>query len=156
LKESITMADLVGTWDNGAASVTTYVNSSSGSYSGTDTTFYTENYTIRPNGTFEHRFQGRTGNHTVREVDSGNINLSGGYVVVNFTGGESRGVTYRYQFVAFMTMPNGGAVLSLIHIGDNDKGYDAERLYWSCSHPEGYIRCVSGDVWTLRATKPGS
>lgn len=39
LKESITMADLAGTWDSGAASVTSYVDSSSGNYAGTDTTF---------------------------------------------------------------------------------------------------------------------
>jgi hypothetical protein len=149
LKESITMADLAGTWDNGAAGVTTYVDSSTGNYAGTDTTFFTENYAIKPDGTFEHRFQGRTGNHTVREVESGNITLSGGDIIVNFTSGDRRS-TYRYQFVAYMTLPNGGAVLSMIHIGDNDKGYDAERLYWSCSHPEGFIRCVSGDVWTLR------
>jgi hypothetical protein len=146
------MADLVGTWDNGAAGVTTYVDSSSGNYAGTDTTFFTENYTINADGTFEHRFQGRTGNHTVREVDRGNITLSGGDVIVRFTSGDRNSV-YRYQFIAFMTLPNGGAVLSLIHIGENDKPYDAERLYWSCSHPEGFIRCVSGDVWALRAAR---
>ncbi|HSS21674.1 MAG TPA: hypothetical protein VLL54_16495 [Pyrinomonadaceae bacterium] len=150
LKESITMADLVGTWDNGGASVTTYVDSSSGNYSGTDTTFFTENYTIKPDGTFEHRFQGRTGNHTVREMDSGTVTLSGGYIIVKFTAGESRGTVYKYQFVAFMTLPNGGAVLSIIHIADNDPGYDANRLYWSCSHPQGFITCVSGDVWARR------
>jgi hypothetical protein len=153
LKESITMADLVGTWDQGAASVTTYVDSSSGNYAGTDTTFYTENYTIKSDGTFDHRFQGRTANHTVREVNSGTITLSGDYIIVKFTTGE-RSATYRYQFIALMTLPNGGAVLSLIHIGDNDKGYNPEQLYWSCSHPNGYITCVSGDIWTLRVAKP--
>jgi hypothetical protein len=154
LKESITIADLVGTWDSGAASVTTYVDSSSGNYAGTDTTFYTENYAIKPDGTFAHRFQGRTGNHTVREVDSGTITLSGGDVIVKFTGGNRKGSTYRYQFVAFMTLPNGGAVLSIIHIGETGKGYNPEQLYYSCSHPEGYITCVSGDVWTLRSGRP--
>ena len=53
-------------------------------------------------------------------MDSGTITLSGSDIIVKFTGGESRGMTYRYQFVAFMTLPNGGAVLSLIHIGDTD------------------------------------
>lgn len=154
LKESITMGDLVGTWDSGAASVTTYVDSSSGNYAGTDTTFYAESYTIKPDGTFEHRFQGRTSNHTVREVDSGTVTLSGGYIIVKFTGGDRKGSTYRYQFVAFMTLPNGGAVLTLIHIGDDDKGYDATQLYYSCSHPRGYIQCVSGDEWALRVAEP--
>jgi hypothetical protein len=153
LKESITMADLVGTWDSGAASVTTYVDSSSGNYAGTDTTFYGESYTIKSDGTFDFRFQGRTSNHTVREAGSGTVTLSDGYIIVKFTAGDRSGSTYRYQFIAFMTVPNGGAVLSLIHIGENDKGYDAERLYWSCGHANGYITCVNGDVWTLRAAK---
>jgi hypothetical protein len=153
LKESITMADLVGTWDEGGASVVSYVDSSSGSYSHTDTTFYAQNYTIRPDGTFDHRFQGRTANHTVRESDGGTIILSGGFITVKFTAGESKGSTYRYQFVSFMTLPNGGAVLSLVHIGENDSGYDAEAMTLVCGHGSGYIHCASGEEWTLRAAK---
>ena len=152
LKPSITMADLVGTWDSGGASVTTYVDSSSGNYAGTDTTFYGESYTIHPNGTFDHRFAGRTGNHTVREVSNGVISLSGGYVIVKFTGGERRS-TYKYQFISYMSLPNGGAVLSLIHIGETENGLSPERLTESCGHAKGYISCVSGDVWTLRVGK---
>jgi hypothetical protein len=147
------MADLIGTWENGGASVTTYVNSSSGNYAGTDTTFYGESYTVKSDGTFDFRFQGRTANHTVREAGSGAITLDGGFIVVTFTGGDRKGSVYRYQFIAFMTLPNGGAVLSLIHLGDNDKPLDAERLYWSCGHANGYISCVSGDVWALRTAK---
>ena len=147
------MADLIGTWENGGASVTTYVDSSSGNYAGTDTTFFGENYTIKSNGTFDFAFQGRTSNHTVREVGSGAIALDGEFVIVTFTGGDRKGSVYRYQFIAFMTLPNGGAVLSLIHIGDNEKRYDAERLYWSCGHGNGFITCLNGDVWTLRTTK---
>ncbi|MEP7074752.1 MAG: hypothetical protein ABI878_02995 [Acidobacteriota bacterium] len=152
LKESITMADLVGTWDNGGASVTTYVDSSSGNYSGTDTSFFTENYTIKSDGTFEHRFQGRASNHTVREVDGGTVALSGGYITLKFTAGERHG-SYRYQFVSYMTLPNGGAVLTFIHIGDNDKGYTPEQLYYNCSHAQGYITCIVGDTWVLRVAK---
>jgi hypothetical protein len=152
LKESITMADLAGTWNSGGASVTTYVDPSSGNYSGTDTTFYGESYNIKADGTFNHNFAGRTGNHTVREVSNGVITLSGGFVIVKFTGGERRS-TYKYQFISFMTMPNGGAVLTLVHIGDNDKGLTPEQLYYSCGHSQGFISCVSGDVWTLRTGK---
>jgi hypothetical protein len=152
LKESITMSDLVGTWEHGGASVTSYVNSSSGNYAGTDTTFFGESYTIKSDGTFDFRFQGRTGNHTVREVGSGTVTLSGGFIIVRFTGGDRRSA-YRYQFIAFMTVPKGGAVLTLIHVGDNDNGYNPEQLYWSCGHGHGFINCTSGEVWTLRAAK---
>ncbi|MEP6788591.1 MAG: hypothetical protein ABJB40_09180 [Acidobacteriota bacterium] len=148
LKDSITMNDLVGTWDEGGASVTTYVDSSSGNYAGTDTTFYGQSYTIKANGTFDHNFQGRTSNHTVREVSNGTITLSGGYVIVKFTGG-ARSSTYKYQFISFMTLPNGGAVLSLIHIGETENGLDPERLYWACGHGSGYISCAGGENWVL-------
>ena len=153
LKPSITMADLVGTWENGGASVTTYVNSSSGNYAGTDTTFFGESYTVKPDGTFDFKFQGRTANHTVREAGNGTVTLDGGFIIVRFTGGDRKGSIDRYQFIAFMTAPSGGAVLSLIHIGDNEKPLDAERLSWSCGHANGYITCVSGDVWTLRVAR---
>ena len=149
LKESITMADLVGTWDEGGASVVTYVDSSSGNYSGTNTTFYAESYTIKPNGTFDHKFAGRTANHTVREVSNGIITLSGGYIIVKFTGGE-RKTSSKYQFVSFMTLPNGGAVLSLIPLGENDGLYDANWMVLECGHGSGYIHCVGGEEWVLR------
>ncbi len=153
LKDSITIADIVGTWDEGGASVTTYVDSSSGNYSGTDTTFYAQSYAIKPDGTFDHKFQGRTANHTVRESSNGTITLSGGYIIVKFTGGE-RKTSSKYQFVSFMTLPNGGAVLSLIPLGENEKLYDANWMVLECGHGSGYIHCVGGEEWTLRATKP--
>ena len=150
LKDSIQMADLVGTWQNGGASVRTYVNSSSGNYAGTDTTFFGESYAIKSDGTFDFTFQGRTANHTVRESGKGTVTLSGGFIRVTYTAGDRKGSSYRYQFIAFMTVPGGGAVLSLIHIGENDSGYNGEQLSYSCGHAHGYITCTTGDVWTLR------
>ena len=146
LKESITMADLAGTWDHGAGGVTTYVDSGSGNYAGTDTTFYSESYTIRANGTFDHRFAGRTANHTVRETATGTITLSGGTITVKYTSGS----TYRYQFISFMELANGGAVLSLVQIGQNDPLYDGNWLVLECGHGQGYIRCAGGEEWTQR------
>jgi len=154
LKASITMADLVGTWDNGGASVTTYVDSSSGTYSGTDTTFFTENYTIRADGSFTHSFQGRTSNHTVRETSTGAFSISDGCIWISVAAGEGKGTRTRYQFVSFMTLPNGGAVLTMIHIGDTDPLRNPEQLYWACSHAKGYITCIPGDTWTLRVAGP--
>ncbi|HEV7699533.1 MAG TPA: hypothetical protein VGO43_04840 [Pyrinomonadaceae bacterium] len=149
LKGSVTLADLAGTWDLGGASVVSYVNSSNGTYAGTDTTFTIEAYTINPDGTFEQRFAGRSGNHTTREVSTGKITLSGGNIVVQFTGGERR-APYKYQFISYMVLPNGGAVLSLIHIADNDPGYTPSALVQICGHAHGYITCSGGDEWTLR------
>ena len=152
LKESITMADLAGTWDEGGASVTTYVDAGSGNYAGTDTTFYAQSYAIKANGTFDHRFTGRTSNHTVREVSNGVITLSGGFIIVKFTGGE-RKTTSKYQFVSFMTLPNGGAVLSLIPLGENSPLYDGNWMNLECGHGSGYIHCVGGEEWVVRVAK---
>jgi hypothetical protein len=139
LKKTITLADLAGKWQIGGANVTSYFNSS-GNYSSTDTTFFGEWYTIRANGTFDSQFQGRTSNHTVRESDSGTIVLDGGTVTFKF----KQKAAMRYQFVAYMDAPKGGAVLSLIHIGDNAL-MGAESLRASCGHAHGWVTCVTGE-----------
>lgn len=149
LKDSITAVDLAGTWDQGSSSVVSYVDSSSGNYAGTDTTFYAESYTIRSNGSFDYRFAGRTSNHSVRETDTGSIVLSGGTIFVKFNGRSS----HKYQFISFMTLPNGGAVLSLLPLGDDEKLYDANWMQLECGHGSGYIHCVGGEEWVLRVKR---
>jgi hypothetical protein len=146
LKDSVTAADLAGTWDQGGSSVVSYIDSSSGNYAGTNTTFYAESYTIRSNGSFDYRFAGRTSNHTVRETDTGSVVLSGGTIFVKFNGRSS----HKYQFISFMTLPNGGAVLSLLPLGENEKLYDANWMLLECGHGSGYIHCVGGEEWVLR------
>ncbi len=150
LKETITMADLVGGWDSSAASVQTYVDSSSGNYAGTNTTFYGDLHSINANGSFDYKFTGRTNNHTVRESDSGNVILSGGTITLKFKGRS----TYKYQLIAFMTQPNGSAILSLVQLSENAKEYDSEWLKLECGHGSGYIHCVGGEEWARPAAKP--
>jgi hypothetical protein len=142
LRKTITTADLAGKWQIGGANVTSYFNSSSGNYSSTDTTFSGEWYTIRPDGTFDSTFQGRTSNHTVRESDSGSVILSGGFITLK----SHKKPAMRYQFVAFMAQPNGAAVLSLIYIGDNAP-LDGNALVANCSHANGYVTCLNGEEW---------
>ena len=152
LKNSITLNDLAGNWSEGGANVISYVNPSSGNYGGTDTTFFSDYYAIKADGTFESRFQGRTANHTVRETSTGTITLSGGYIYLKYTGGENRG-TYKYQFVAYMVLPNGGAVLTLIHVGENDAGYSPDALIQVCGHAHAYITCGPGIEWIRKPAK---
>ena len=152
LKNSISMADLAGTWSEGGANVISYVHPGTGNYGGTDTTFFSSWYTIKPDGSFTNSFQGRTANHTVRETSSGTITLSGGYIIVKFTGGESRG-TYKYQFIAYMVLPNGGAVLTLIHVADNDAGYSPDAQIQVCGHAHAYITCGPGIEWIRKPAK---
>lgn len=150
LKASITMADLVGTWDNGAGSVQTYIDSNTGDYSHTNTTFYGEQYSIRSDGTFQYKFVGRSNNSTVRESDIGNVILSGGYITFKFKGRT----TQKYQFIAFMTQPNGAAILSLVSVHDTFQGYDAAAMSLECGHSQGYISCVGGEQWARLSAKP--
>ncbi len=143
LKDSITMDDLVGKWDHGAGSVQRYVDSSTGNYAGTATSFYGEQYVIRSNGTFEYKFVGRANNNTVRETDRGTIILSGGYITFKFEGRTTK----KYQFIAFNIQPTGAAILSLVEVHDTFQGYDAAGLALECGHPEGFIGCVGGEEW---------
>ena len=143
LKDSITMEDLVGRWDHGAGSVQRYVDSSTGDYAGTKTSFYGEQYVIKANGTFEYKFVGRANNYTVKETDRGTIILSGGYVTVKFEGR----MTHKYQLIAFNIQPSGAAILSLVEVHDKFQGYDAAALVEECGHPDGVISCVGGEEW---------
>jgi hypothetical protein len=150
LNATITMADLVGTWDHGAGSVQTYIDSNTGDYSRTNTTFYGEQYSIRSDGTFAYKFVGRSSNITVRESDSGNVILSGGFITFKF---KAR-MTQKYQFIAFMNQPGGAAILSLVGVHDTFQGYDAAGLSLECGHSEGFIHCVGGEEWARLSTKP--
>jgi len=143
LNDSITMADLVGRWDHGAGSVQTYVDSNTGDYAGTRTSFYGEQYVISSNGSFDYKFVGRANNKTVRETDRGTIILSGGYITVTFEGRTTR----KYQFIAFNVQSTGAAILSLVEVHDNFQGYDAAGLALECGHGDGFIRCVGGEEW---------
>jgi hypothetical protein len=150
LNATITMADLVGTWDQGAASVQRYIDSYTGDYSHTTTTFYGEQYTIKSDGTFTYKFVGRSSNNTVRETDSGTVILSGGYITIKFKGRT----TQKYQFIAYMTQPNGAAILSLVHVGGTVQGYDAAWMRLECGHSQGYISCVGGEEWARLSARP--
>ncbi|OLD27726.1 MAG: hypothetical protein AUJ04_03395 [Acidobacteria bacterium 13_1_40CM_3_55_6] len=143
LKDSITMDDLVGKWDHGAGSVQRYVDSNTGNYAGTATSFYGEQFVIRSNATFEYKFVGRANNNTVRETDRGTIILSGGYITFKFEGRTTK----KYQFIAFNIQPTGAAILSLVEVHDTFQGYDAAGLALECGHGDGFIQCVGGEEW---------
>ena len=150
LKDSITTDDLAGKWDHGAGSVQTYVDSNTGNYAGTATSFYGEQFVITSNGTFEYKFVGRPNNNTVRETDRGTVILSGRYVTFKFAGRAAK----KYQFIAFNTQPSGAAILSLVEVHDTFQGYDAAGLAQECGHGDGFIRCVGGEEWARLGNQP--
>ena len=140
LRKTITTADLAGTWEIGGASVRTYV--SSGTNTHQDASFYGKKYFIRADGTFDSKFQGRASNTTIRESDSGNIILDGGFITVK----SRQNPAMRYQFVAFMGERQGVAVLSLIYLGESAP-LDGNALRANCGHGNGYVSCLNGEEW---------
>ncbi len=140
LRKTITTDNLAGTWEIGGAAVTTYVSSGTGTY--TDASFFGKKYFIRADGTYDSKFQGRASNTTIRESDSGTVVLSGGFIIMK----SRQNPAMQYQFVAFMSQPNGAAVLSLIYIGDNAP-LDGEALRANCGHANGYVSCLNGEEW---------
>ena len=140
LRKTITTNDLAGTWEIGGASVTTYV--SSGTSTHTNATFFGKKYFIRSDGGYDSRTQSRASNTTIRESDSGTVVLSGGFVTLQ----SSQKPAMRYQFVAFMNLPNGAAIISLIYIGDGAP-LDGEALRANCGHAHGFITCGNGEEW---------
>jgi|GEM_PF-796829 len=150
LKDSVTLNDLVGRWDHGAGSVQTYVDSNTGNYAGTATSFYGEQFVIRANGAFDYKFVGRANNNTVRETDRGTVILSGGYITFKFAGRTTK----KYQLIAFNIQTTGAAILSLVEVHDTFQGYDAAGLAVECGHGDGFIRCVGGEEWARLGDRP--
>ena len=158
LKESITMADLVGEWNTGGGIATSYVNSATGNYAGTETLISLAAFTIKADGTFDMRTTSRASNQTIREASSGTVTLTNdGYIILRTTSGDGRGTLKKYQFIAYMVLPNGGAVVSLIHVG-----YDLDAVGFSldvlaggkCSHPNGFITCgITGEEWSRKPSR---
>jgi hypothetical protein len=144
LQASVTLADLAGTWNHGAGSVTTYVDSSSGDYASTSTAFYGESFAIKADGTFDYKFTGRADNHTVRETDGGKVTLSGGFVTFQFKG--SRG-TKKLQLIAFVNQPGGASVLTFSPTGKDGVGQTAEWIASNCNVVKGVYACVGSEEW---------
>ena len=141
LRKTITMSDLAGTWEISGAAVQEYVTSST--QSTTSVSFFRQEYSIHSDGTYESKFQGRASNTTIRESDSGNVILTGGFIIVK---SKQPKPEMRYQFVAFMVQPNGAAVLSIIYLGDNPP-LDSDALRANCAHGNGYVSCLNGEEW---------
>lgn len=148
LKANITMADLAGNWDRGAGSVSSYVDSSTGDYAGTSTSFYGEQYVINADGTFTYKFTGRANNSTVREGGSGTVVLSGSFITFKFLKAAER----RFQFIAYMTNPNGVSILSVVPLNQTSQGISASDMDVLCGHGKGYITCVGSEEWAKRGS----
>lgn len=110
-KTTVNLADLVGDWKFGDASVVSYVNTTTGSHAGTSTTYVGEFYTIAPDGRYAYSLQGMTDSKVVREQSAGVVEFSGEFIVFHEL---PNGKLTRYRFIAYEYGLNGGTLLTLL------------------------------------------
>jgi len=111
IKATVSVADLIGNWKYGDASVVSYVNSSTGNYVGSSTTFSGEFYTIASDGRYTYNFQGMTGGHVVREKSAGVVEFSGEFVVFHEMPSNK---LLRYHFIAYEQGLTSATMLTLL------------------------------------------
>lgn len=111
IKTTIGVADLVGDWKAGGASVVSYVNGSTGNYSGTAVTFAGDYYSIAADGRYSYRFQGLSGGSVVRAAAKGTVEFSGDLVVFHERPGDK---LTRYRFVSYEQGLTGATLMTLL------------------------------------------
>jgi hypothetical protein len=111
IKSTVSVADLVGDWKYGDASVVSYVNSSTGNYAGTSTAFTGEFYTISADGRYTYSFQGMSGGHIIREKSAGVVEFSGEFIVFHE---KPSNKLLRYHFIAYEQGLGGATLLTLL------------------------------------------
>ena len=109
LNYRITVADLAGHWNHGMATSQSYYNQQTGRYEGSTSSFYGAGYDITADGHFTYRMSGMVNSSTVRDQDTGVVELGGGSVVFR---GQSHVV--RYRFINCQHALDGSTVLTLL------------------------------------------
>jgi hypothetical protein len=109
IRNSITLADLVGEWHAGSAYNKTYYDRYSGAYAGSSTTAYSARYQVAANGTFTYEMGGLWNDRPVQDKDVGTVQLGGD--LINFKGRDHE---QKYHFINFQTAIDGSTVLTVI------------------------------------------
>ena len=109
IRNSITLADLVGEWHAGSAFSKTYYDRYNGAYAGSSTTAYSARYQVAGNGSFTYEMGGIWNNSPVQDKDVGTVQLGGD--LINFKG---RNHEQKYHFINFQTAIDGSTVLIVI------------------------------------------
>ena len=109
IRNTITMADLVGEWHTGMANSRTYYDRYTGAYAGSSNSFYSASYQITGSGNFTYEMGGMSNDRVVHDKDSGTIELGGQYVTL-----KGRAYTKRYRFINVQTAIDGSTVVMLM------------------------------------------
>ena len=109
IRNTVSLADLVGEWHAGSAFSKTYYDRYSGAYAGSSTTAYSSRYLVAANGTFTYEMGGLWNSRPVQDKDVGTVQLGGD--LINFKGREHE---QKYHFINFQTAIDGSTVLTVI------------------------------------------
>ncbi|HET9838843.1 MAG TPA: hypothetical protein VFR84_11450 [Candidatus Angelobacter sp.] len=109
IRNTITLADLVGEWHAGSAFSKTYYDRYSGAYAGSSTTAYSSRYQVAPNGTFTYEMGGLWNSRPVQDKDAGTVQLGGDLIIF-----KGRNHEQKYHFINFQTAIDGSTVLTVI------------------------------------------
>ena len=111
IKTTIGVADLVGDWKTGGASVVSYVNGSTGAYAGTSVTFAGDYYSIAADGRYSYSFQGLSGGQRGPRGGGGNGRVQ--RRVGRVPRAAERQLT-RYRFVSYEQGLTGATLMTLL------------------------------------------
>ncbi|HYX52213.1 MAG TPA: hypothetical protein VE783_02100 [Candidatus Limnocylindrales bacterium] len=109
IRNTLSMADLVGEWHAGMTSARMYYDRYTGAYAGSSTTAYSSRYVVGSNGSFTYEMGGLWNSRPVEDKDAGTVELSGD--LVNFKG---RLHEQKYHFVNLQTAIDGSTVMTVL------------------------------------------
>ena len=109
IRNTISLADLVGEWHAGSAFSKTYYDRYNGAYAGSSTTAYSARYQVAGNGTFTYEMGGIWNDRPVKDKDVGTVELSGDLIIF-----KGRNHEQKYHFINFQSAIDGSTVLTVL------------------------------------------
>jgi len=109
IRNTISIADLVGEWHAGMTSARMYYDRYTGAYAGSTTTAYSARYLVAGNGAFTYEMGGLWNSRPVQDKDAGTVQLGGDLIIF-----KGRNHETRYHFVNFQTAIDGSTVMTVL------------------------------------------
>jgi hypothetical protein len=109
IRNTVSLADLVGEWHAGSAFSKTYYDRYTGVYAGSSTTAYSSRYLVSGSGAFTYEMGGLWNDRPVQDKDAGTVELSGDLIIF-----KGRNHEQKYHFINFQTAIDGSTVLTVL------------------------------------------
>jgi len=109
IRNTVTLADLVGEWNMGSAFSKMFYDRYTGVYAGSRTTAYSARYLVARSGTFTYEMGGLWNDRQVQDKDAGTVELAGDLIIF-----KGRLHQQKYHFINFQTAIDGSTVLTVL------------------------------------------